>query len=78
MKTAEEIKLNLSEKIWLFKDGTISHSECLSAILQAIQSPAPVMSAEPTVQQLREVAKNNPDTFLAGALYVIIHHCRKP
>ena len=29
------------------------------------------MSAEPTVQQLREVAKNNPDTFLAGALYVI-------
>ena len=29
------------------------------------------MSAGPTVQQLREVAKNNPDTFLAGALYVI-------
>lgn len=29
------------------------------------------MSAEPTVQQLREASKNNPDTFLAGALYVI-------
>lgn len=29
------------------------------------------MSAGPTVQQLREAAKNNPDTFLAGALYVI-------
>ena len=29
------------------------------------------MSAEPTVQQLREASKNNPDTFLAGALYVV-------
>ena len=32
--------------------------------------PSP-MSAEPTVQQLRDVSKNNPDTFIAGALYVI-------
>lgn len=42
-----------------FKDGVLSSSH-----------PSP-MSAEPTVQQLRDAAKNNPDTFLAGALYVI-------
>ena len=48
---------------------TGNYQQCLS-FYELVSGKSP-MSAEPTVQQLRDVSKNNPDTFIAGALYVI-------
>jgi len=62
MKTLPEILTELEQ-------GKISADHAESLIQQS--SASQPMSAEPTVQQLREASKNNPDTFLAGALYVI-------
>lgn len=36
------------------------------------------MKTEPTIQELREAAKNHPNTFLAGALYVVDLYASQP
>ena len=68
MKTKEEI---ISEILENSNGAWIDIAEeSFDAGVAYASHPSP-MSAEPTVQQLRDAAKNNPDTFLAGALYVI-------
>lgn len=79
MKTAEEIIKEIYDYRTLkgaWDDFKALYPVKYLAILSAMeeyrqQSYASQPMSEPTVQQLREVAKNNPDTFLAGALYVI-------
>ena len=73
MKTAEEIlKSKLDGKITFVNNSDYTFNKVIEAMEEyRLQSHPSPMSAEPTVQQLRDAAKNNPDTFLAGALYVI-------
>lgn len=73
MKTAEEIlKSKLDGKITFVNNPDYTFNKVIEAMEEyRLQSHPSPMSAEPTVQQLRDAAKNNPDTFLAGALYVI-------
>jgi len=77
MKTAEEMypylpneenDIAIREYNQLMYGRREAYNEGVKAMQSSTSQP---MSAEPTVQQLREASKNNPDTFLAGALYVI-------
>lgn len=57
----------------LAADGYKEYSYVRIAISEAIQAlrQPPVNGSLPSVQELREISKDRPNTFMNGALYII-------